>query len=212
MTAMPSTRMSTRKPTRAGATATRASAPKRSAQTQPRRDQSPDTAARLPLDLALQGGGSHGAYTWGVLDRLLQKERLEIAGISGTSAGAMNAVALAAGLMEGGREGARTALKRFWTRVGQGSPFSAVPHDVLGAWGNWLGPGNPFMAPMHAWTAWMGQQFSPYQSNPLNLNPCGTSCSRRWTSNVCAAATRPACSSPPRRSAPAGCASSARPN
>jgi NTE family protein len=131
----------------------------------------PGTAAPLPLDLALQGGGSHGAYTWGVLDRLLQEEQLEIAGISGTSAGAMNAVALAAGLMEGGREGARTALKRFWTRVGQGSPFSAVPHDVLGAWGDWLGPSNPFMAPLHAWTAWLGQQVSPYQSNPLNLNP-----------------------------------------
>ena len=69
------------------------------------------------IDLALQGGGSHGAFTWGVLDRLLEDETLEIAGISGTSAGAMNAVALAAGLMEGGREGARAGLRRFWKRV-----------------------------------------------------------------------------------------------
>ena len=133
-----------------------------------RRAPNTGTRARVPLDLALQGGGSHGAYTWGVLDRLLQEERLEIAGISGTSAGAMNAVALAAGLMEGGREGARTALRRFWTRVGQASPFSAVPH---GPWSDWLGPNNPWLAPMHAWTAWLGQQVSPYQSNPLNLNP-----------------------------------------
>ena len=80
----------------------------------------PDT---LRLDLALQGGGSHGAFTWGVLDRLLQDETLEFGGISGTSAGAMNAVAVAAGLMEGGREGARATLRRFWTRVGQIAPF-----------------------------------------------------------------------------------------
>jgi len=76
---------------------------------------------RLRIDLALQGGGSHGAFTWGVIDRLLEDERLEIAGVSGASAGAMNAVALAAGLMEGGRDGARTALRRFWTRVAEAS-------------------------------------------------------------------------------------------
>ena len=67
----------------------------------------PSARTRQQVDLALQGGGSHGAFTWGVLDRLLEEEWLEIAGISGTSAGAMNAVALAAGLMEGGRQGAR---------------------------------------------------------------------------------------------------------
>ncbi len=124
--------------------------------------------ARLPIDLALQGGGSHGAYTWGVLDRLLQEERLLITAISGTSAGAMNAVAVAAGLMEGGRQGARAALRRFWTRVGQASPFNLLPPGPLA---DWLGPRNPWMAPLQAYAEWLGRVYSPYQLNPLNLNP-----------------------------------------
>ena len=65
----------------------------------------------MPVELALQGGGSHGAFTWGVLDRLLEEERVEIAGVSGASAGAMNAVVLAYGLLDGGREGARALLE-----------------------------------------------------------------------------------------------------
>lgn len=127
---------------------------------------------RQQIDLALQGGGSHGAFTWGVLDRLLQDDSLEIAGVSGTSAGAMNAVALAAGLMAGGRDGARECLGRFWRRVAQTSPFHALEMGPAAAlWG----PDNPWLA---AWTApWrqavsvLGSQFSPYQLNPLNLNP-----------------------------------------
>ena len=70
------------------------------------------------INLALQGGGAHGAFTWGVLDRLLEDGRLEIEAISGTSAGAMNAVALADGLMENGREGARERLAMFWRALG----------------------------------------------------------------------------------------------
>lgn len=123
---------------------------------------------RQLIDLALQGGGSHGAYTWGVLDRLLEDERLEIAGISGTSAGAMNAVVLAAGLMDGGRQGAREALLRFWTRVARASPFHAL-HS--GPWGELFGPDNPWLAPMQMYAQWLGQMVSPYQLNPLNLNP-----------------------------------------
>src|SRR4030088_807439 len=69
------------------------------------------------INLALQGGGSHGAFTWGVLDRLLEDDRLEIEGISGTSAGAMNAAALAQGYVDGGREGARASLDKFWSRI-----------------------------------------------------------------------------------------------
>jgi NTE family protein len=72
------------------------------------------TAAPLPIDLALQGGGSHGAFTWGVLDRLLEEERLKIVAISGTSAGAMNAAVLADGFAEGGAAGARAALRTYW--------------------------------------------------------------------------------------------------
>jgi NTE family protein len=124
------------------------------------------------IDLALQGGGSHGAFTWGVLDRLLEDETLEIAGISGTSAGAMNAVALAAGLMEGGREGARACLRRFWTRVAESSPFH---HFESGPLGQWASTNNPWLQQFTS--TWqqasqvIGSQFSPYQLNPLNLNP-----------------------------------------
>ncbi len=86
------------------------------------------------IDLALQGGGSQGAFTWGVLDRLLEDERLQIAAISGTSAGAMNAVVLASGWAVGGRRGAREALRRFWSRVAE------ALH--LGRWvDTWLGWG-----------------------------------------------------------------------
>ena len=69
------------------------------------------------LNLALQGGGAHGAFTWGVLDRLLEDELIEIEGISGTSAGAMNAAVLAQGFVRGGKEGARKALDDFWRRI-----------------------------------------------------------------------------------------------
>ena len=86
------------------------------------------------VDLALQGGGAHGAFTWGVLDRLLEEKRLRIDGISGTSAGAMNAVVLADGYTDGGPEGARKALESFWSGVSRSarfSPFQRSPLDVL---------------------------------------------------------------------------------
>ncbi len=124
------------------------------------------------VDLALQGGGSHGAFTWGVLDRLLEEEWLEIAAISGTSAGAMNAVALAAGLMEGGRVGARRVLRAFWTRVAELSPFHHWQVGPLASLtspaGSWL---SPWLEPFAQAAAHWGRQFSPYQLNPLNLNP-----------------------------------------
>ncbi|MGS5085033.1 patatin-like phospholipase family protein [Hydrogenophaga sp. A37] len=126
----------------------------------------------LLIDLALQGGGSHGAFTWGVLDRLLDDERLEISGISGTSAGAMNAVALAAGLMEGGRVGAQACLARFWKSVAESSSFHHLETGPLGAL---FGTQNPWlqaaMAPWQTAAKYVGGQFSPYQFNPLNLNP-----------------------------------------
>lgn len=71
------------------------------------------------VNLALQGGGSHGAFTWGVLDRLLEEESLEIAGVSGTSAGAMNAIALADGLARGGPKAARAELTELWEAIGR---------------------------------------------------------------------------------------------
>ncbi len=78
------------------------------------------TRTRKAVSLALQGGGSHGAFTWGVLDRLLEDERIEIEGISGASAGAINAAILAHGQTTGGREGARSALAEFWKSIASG--------------------------------------------------------------------------------------------
>ena len=128
------------------------------------------------IDLALQGGGSHGAFTWGVLDRLLEDETLEIAAISGTSAGAMNAVALASGLMDGGREGAQRVLREFWTRVAELSPFHRLQTSPMGAL---MGPAQAWIEPwLKPWTDPLqqaadafGHTLSPYQLNPLNLHP-----------------------------------------
>lgn len=92
------------------------------------------------IELALQGGGAHGAFTWGVLDRLLEDDRIIIEGICGTSAGAMNTVVVADGLDVGGKEGARQALERFWSRVSQAGFFrlSSGPGltgcSVAGTW------------------------------------------------------------------------------
>src|ERR1700747_2064412 len=90
------------------------------------------------IDFALQGGGAHGAFTWGALDRLLEEPWLRIDGISGTSAGAMNAAVLVDGYVKGGAAGARTALENFWRRVSEAARFSPLrrgPLDViLGRW------------------------------------------------------------------------------
>ncbi len=83
------------------------------------------------IELALQGGGAHGAYTWGVLDALLSDPRIGIAAISGTSAGAMNAVVIADGFHRSGREGAREALEQFWRAVSDASRFSPVRRSFL---------------------------------------------------------------------------------
>ena len=116
------------------------------------------------ISLALQGGGAHGAFTWGVLDRLLEEDRLVIKAITATSAGAMNAVALSAGMAAGGNEGARKSLERFWRTVSDmGTPFSTTlwtqsPFAAL--------PFSPFNAAM-AFTSIA----SPYEFNPFDLNP-----------------------------------------
>ena len=82
--------------------------------------------ATKTINLALQGGGAHGAYTWGVLDRLLEDERIVIEGISATSAGAMNAAALAQGLTDGGAAGARATLEAFWRSVSRTTSLSPL--------------------------------------------------------------------------------------
>jgi NTE family protein len=126
--------------------------------------------AREPVlvDLALQGGGSHGAFTWGVLDRLLEEPWLRVDGISGTSAGAMNAVALAYGYAEGGSEGARAALELFWRRVADAARFSPLqrsPLDVL--LGHWTMDYSPMFVAMDL----MARMVSPYDLNPSGTNP-----------------------------------------
>ena len=120
------------------------------------------------VNVALQGGGAHGAFTWGVLDRLLEDGRIDIEAISGTSAGAMNAVVLVDGYMEHGADGARAALERFWqavSREGGKSPIQRSPFDVF--WGNWSLDHNP----AYLYFDVMSRLVSPYQFNPLNINP-----------------------------------------
>ncbi len=119
------------------------------------------------VDLALQGGGAHGAFTWGVLDRLLEED-LQIDGISGTSAGAMNAVVLADGYAKDGPQGAREALELFWKRVSDAARFSFLqrgPLDVM--LGKWSLDHSPFFIAMDIFA----RLFSPYDLNPLGVNP-----------------------------------------
>ncbi|NML14795.1 patatin-like phospholipase family protein [Azohydromonas caseinilytica] len=125
----------------------------------------------LAIDLALQGGGSHGAFTWGVLDALLEDGSLRFSGISGTSAGALNAAVLATGLARGGNAGAREALHAFWADVARaGRCFGALQPPALPGWTA------PAGVPAWGWTPadWLGswaRSFSPYQLNPFGLNP-----------------------------------------
>ena len=121
-----------------------------------------------PVNLALQGGGSHGAFTWGVLDRLLEDGRVEIEAISGTSAGAMNAVVLADGMTKGGLEGARQALADFWramARVGRFGPFMRTPFEFASR--DW----SLDYSPSYVIFEMLSRVVSPYQFNPLNFNP-----------------------------------------
>ncbi len=119
------------------------------------------TTRRL-LNLALQGGGAHGAFTWGVLDALLEDGRVGIDGLSGTSAGAMNAVVLAQGWTTGGRDGARAALRKFWRALGDTMPVDITREDADG--GVSLAPAMKWLV---AWAHWM----TPAQLNPLGVNP-----------------------------------------
>ena len=129
---------------------------------------SPSAAGQKLVNLALQGVGSHGAFTWGVLDRLLEEERLALDGISATSAGAVNAVALAYGLAVGGREGAKRSLDRYWRRLSDMASASVFQPSFLdkmyGNFGLDHSPGYVFVDTL-------SQIFSPYQLNPQNYNP-----------------------------------------
>ena len=124
-----------------------------------------------PVNLALQGGGAHGAFTWGVLDALLEDGRLEIAAITGTSAGALNGAALKAGLIAGGAEAARENLDWLWAQVG------AVTHNALAAWFDAAAPAAPVLAkaleysPAYMALDMLGRMSTPYAYGPMVENP-----------------------------------------
>jgi NTE family protein len=118
--------------------------------------------ARKSVSLALQGGGAHGAFTWGVLDALLEDGRLAVEAITGASAGAMNAVVMVEGWLGGGIDGARSALETFWRRASLDGSLSPAQRALLGLMlGFWS----------KAWTNVIAPRFSPYRTNPLNINP-----------------------------------------
>jgi NTE family protein len=124
-------------------------------------------AGRKIVNLALQGGGSHGAFTWGVLDRLLEESGLEFEGITGTSAGAVNAVVLVDGLAAGGREGAREALRAYWQKLSALSASSPLAPSFIDK-------ANPSYGLEHSLFTFLEPTIyfaSPYQLNPLDFNP-----------------------------------------
>jgi NTE family protein len=133
-----------------------------------RRTKAPLEVQTKTLNLALQGGGSHGAFTWGVLDRLLEEENLNFEGIAATSAGAMNASVLAYGIAEGGREGAKKALANFWRRISHAMAFSPLQPTVLDKLA-----GNRALenSPPYIIFDLMTRLLSPYQFNPFDFNP-----------------------------------------
>jgi NTE family protein len=120
------------------------------------------------VNLALQGGGAHGAFTWGVLDRLLEDERIVFDGISGTSAGAMNAVVLASGFAQGSRDSAREALQKFWRAVSRDGRMNPIQRNLMDRFlGNWSFDNNPAFLALDVASRFM----SPYDLNPFNINP-----------------------------------------
>ena len=124
-----------------------------------------------PVNLALQGGGAHGAFAWGVLDKLIEDGRLGIDAISATSAGAMNGVVFAYGISVGGADGARQKLNEFWQAISTAGnlygPVRSFP------WEQWLQASgfSAELSPAYFAFQAMTHMFSPYQLNPLNLNP-----------------------------------------
>ncbi|MDN0076320.1 patatin-like phospholipase family protein [Crenobacter sp. SG2303] len=120
------------------------------------------------INIALQGGGSHGAFSWGVLDRLLEDGRIEVDGICGTSAGAINATVLAYGLASGGGEGARRALETLWRQISDAARLSPLQPSWLD---RMMGCGNMDLSPAWLMFDHLTRFFSPYQLNPCNLNP-----------------------------------------
>ncbi|MGP6088424.1 patatin-like phospholipase family protein [Antarctobacter jejuensis] len=143
-------------------------------------------AEKLRINLALQGGGAHGAFTWGVLDRLLEDPDIEIAAISGTSAGALNGAALKAGMLVGGAEGARENLDWLWGQIGALDDMG-VP-EWLDAWlphPEVVSKGIEYSWP-YSWGEAVGRMISPYSWGPLYRNPLERIVERFDFDRVCA--------------------------
>ncbi|MBX3457192.1 MAG: patatin-like phospholipase family protein [Candidatus Paracaedibacteraceae bacterium] len=121
------------------------------------------------VSVALQGGGSHGAFSWGVMDRLLEDGRFEIEGLTGTSAGGMNAVAIAQGLMKGGNQAARDELKAFWQKISDSGKNSPLNHR--GPIDKALGKYTMYHSPGFVIFDYLSRMFSPYELNPLQIDP-----------------------------------------
>jgi NTE family protein len=132
----------------------------------PRQKKSAAASGRNQIALALQGGGSHGAFTWGVLDRLLEEPSLEIVAVSGTSAGAMNASVLAHGMRDGAAA-AREALRGFWEALGRMPGFASLRGTWMQAAQEW----HLENSPLFHWFNVLAHIFSPYQLNPFNIHP-----------------------------------------
>mgnify|MGYP001765299527 FL=1 len=127
-----------------------------------------DWGGEKKINLALQGGGSHGAFTWGVLDAILEDGRLDVEAITGSSAGAMNAVVFAQGYLEGGRAGARAALAKFWEAISDRNALAPATRDMVDQFWKAWGFGDSATS---AIGAAMSQFASPYDLNPLDVNP-----------------------------------------
>jgi NTE family protein len=125
-------------------------------------------AGQKLINLALQGGGSHGAFTWGVLDRLLEDERIGFDGVTATSAGAVNAVLLADGLAAGGREGAREIMRTFWKKMSDTTSASIIAPSFLDKFNPNFGLEN---SPGYVMVDIISRFMSPYQLNPSDANP-----------------------------------------
>ncbi len=126
------------------------------------------TEKKKKIAIALQGGGSHGTFSWGVLDALLEHDNIEIIGLSGTSAGAMNAASLLQGYIKNGAQGAREELERFWRLMAEKSQSSGMkptPGNML--IGDYSVRGSPLYESMNMLSTF----FSPYQLNPFDMNP-----------------------------------------
>ena len=124
-----------------------------------------------PISLALQGGGSHGAFEWGVLDRLLEEEDIEILAVTAASAGAMNAVCLAQGMIDGGRDGAKIRLERFWKQVNRNGGRNVFGDTSI--WTSAFSGGTDWIKNSPGWrlAETFALSMSPYEFNPFNLNP-----------------------------------------